>query len=251
MYLKGCSINKISKELNISRSRFSIWLKNEGVIVNRTPSKSSIIQNIFETIDTEEKAYWLGFMYADGYVSKDRNDIELSLCLNDIQHLEKFKDFIGWSGEVKIDTNRCRVAFRDTKIKEGLIDKGCVPQKSLILTFPSESQVPDNLIPHFMRGYFDGDGCICNTDKTFEVSVIGTDTFLEKMIDKLNLRKKKIYVLGKNKNNYRYCLQSKNDAEQYLDILYKDCNIYLDRKYEKYKNFKYCRLNSTAVEELR
>lgn len=251
MYLQGSSIIKIAKELKISRSRFSAWLKNEGVEVNKTPSKLKIIQDRFENIDTEEKAYWLGFLYADGYVSKDRNEIELSLCLRDIQHLEKFKYFMNWSGEIKTDTHRCRITFKDRKIKETLIDKGCVPQKSLILVFPSEEQVPSKLIPHFMRGYFDGDGCICNTDKTFEVNLIGTDIFLREMINKLNLRKKNIYTLGKNKNNYRYSLQSKQDAEEFLDILYKDCNIYLERKCEKYKNFKHCRLNSTTVEELR
>ena len=41
-----------------------------------------------------------------------------------------------------------------------LIKQGCVPNKSLILTFPNKHQVPKNLINHFIRGYFDGDGSI-------------------------------------------------------------------------------------------
>ena len=68
MYLNGVSTIKISKTLNISRGRFSTWLKNEGVNVSVCPQRKKINENVFKIINTEEKAYWLGFLYADGYV---------------------------------------------------------------------------------------------------------------------------------------------------------------------------------------
>lgn len=57
-------------------------------------SKKNIIKN-FEKIDNEEKAYWLGFLYADGNVSLKEDKIELSLAEKDLNHIKKFKNFIG------------------------------------------------------------------------------------------------------------------------------------------------------------
>ena len=114
MYLNGISTTKISKELKISRSRFSDYLKQQGIKVDRLPHKKKINENIFEIIDTEEKAYWLGFLYADGCIaSGERSDIELSLQLLDKEHLQKFKDFIGFEGKLIIDSymqtmNKCK-----------------------------------------------------------------------------------------------------------------------------------------------
>ena len=61
-----------------------------------------------------------------------------------------------------------------------LIKQGCVPNKSLILTFPNKYQVPKNLINHFIRGYFDGDGSIYEYSKTHagSISFIGTESVL-------------------------------------------------------------------------
>ena len=68
MYLKGKSTVSICKELHISRSRFSNFLKEEGVYVNPIPQKKKINERIFQNIENEEKAYWLGFIYADGNI---------------------------------------------------------------------------------------------------------------------------------------------------------------------------------------
>lgn len=53
-----------------------------------------------------------------------------------------------------------RLACYSKKSYTDLINKGCGINKSLILKFPDETQVPQNLISHFIRGYFDGDGCV-------------------------------------------------------------------------------------------
>ena len=53
------------------------------------------VLRIFETIDTEEKAYWLGFMYADGYIGASRYSVGINLSLKDIDHLKKFCKYMG------------------------------------------------------------------------------------------------------------------------------------------------------------
>ena len=49
---------------------------------------------MFDTIDSEEKAYWLGFIYADGWISDANNCFTLTLQQRDVEHLLKFNEFI-------------------------------------------------------------------------------------------------------------------------------------------------------------
>lgn len=235
MFLQGKTIEYISKELKISDSRFSKYLRECGIETNKY-HKPKIDENVFNIIDTEEKAYWLGFWYADGYVSSTRNTVGIDLKPSDFKHLEKLKKFLKWSGNIKLEETRCRLNFRSNKIKNDLIKHGCVPKKSLILQFPNH--IKKEMLSYFIRGYFDGDGCLCYTEKTLEVSMIGTYEFLEVVCDILNIDKKRIYDLNKNKRTSRLVLSSKKDIENFLNYIYKDANIYLDRKYEKYKNLK-------------
>ena len=139
------------------------------------------VLRIFETIDTEEKAYWLGFLYADGSVSSKEHKIELGLAEQDLKQIEKFRDFIGIMNKIsyRSTTKSYRYSFRSESCKEDLIKQGCVPKKSLILNFPTENQVPKNLIRHFIRGYFDGDGWFTNTDSCFQIGIIGTEDFIK------------------------------------------------------------------------
>ena len=142
-------------------------------------SATNNIRN-FEIIDTEEKAYWLGFLYADGSVSSTDNRIELGLAEKDLNHIEKFKEFIGIPNKISYrpQTKSYRYSFKSIPCKEDLIKHGCVPKKSLILKFPTEEQVPEHLIRHFIRGYFDGDGWFSNTSSCFQVGIIGTEDFI-------------------------------------------------------------------------
>lgn len=206
---------------------------------------------MFKKIDCEEKAYWLGFLYADGYVSSNRNTIELCLAEKDYGHLVKFKKFIGKENginkkQVKQYT-AYRYGFRDSIIKKDLFYLGCIPNKSLILKFPNYEQVPKNLMHHFMRGYFDGDGYFTNTEKTLSLGFIGTEDFLNGAIEEFDLKRNKLYEIHKGGNNLRYIMGGKKDIENFLNLMYKDATIYLDRKYDNYLFF--ARGNRNITEE--
>ena len=113
---------------------------------------------------------------------------------------------------------------------------GCTPQKSLTLKFPTYEKVPKELIRHFIRGYFDGDGSLCVTEKTRSIDVLGTYDFLYQLCLESGIDTNKIYV-SKSKSNkvFRIVLGSKSDLYNFSKYMYDDCNIYLDRKYEKFK----------------
>lgn len=110
---------------------------------------------------------------------------------------------------------------------------GCVNNKSLILSFPSPEQVPDELIKHFLRGYVDGDGCLCCTQKTRSFTITSTEAFFKGMLLRTGWDEKdcNYYPSGKA-ITWR---SHRGVMPQYLHFLYDDCNIYLNRKYEKYK----------------
>ena len=199
----------------------------------------------FENIDTEEKAYWLGFLYADGYISSNEDKIELCLAEKDFHHLEKFKDFIGLPNKIcyRAANKAYRYSFRSASCKQNLIKQGCIPKKSLILQFPTEEQVPNYLLRHFLRGYFDGDGWFTNTESCFEAGFISSsafiESFLEKIEDFIDVKiDSKIKDVHRENGAKRYSFYSKPDVTAFLDFLYLDSNIYLDRKYEHYLDFK-------------
>lgn len=228
LHISGKGVTEIGRILNIDRAAVSRNLKKRGFDTSRNP----LIKNIFHTIDTEEKAYWLGFLYADGYVSK-YNQIEVSLSLEDEEHLVKLKQFVNTNTNIIKDDHRCRLLFCSKEMANDLASLGCVNNKSLILTFPTEHQVPQNLVRHFLRGYVDGDGCLCCTSKTKQFSITSTQEFFEGMLKRTGWDEDKCnyYPSGQ-----AITWRSHNDVmPQYLKYLYDDCTIYLNRKYEKYK----------------
>lgn len=228
LHNSGKGVTEIGKLLNLDRAAVSRNLKKLGF----DTSRNTLIKDIFHIIDTEEKAYWLGFLYADGYVSK-YNQVEVSLTLEDEDHLIKLKNFINTNTEIIKDDHRCRLLFCSKELAKDLANLGCVNNKSLILTFPTEEQVPQELLRHFLRGYVDGDGCLCCTEKTQQFSITSTKEFFNGMLARTGWDKSKCNYYPSGKAVTWRC--HKDVMPQYLKYLYDDCNIYLNRKYEKYK----------------
>jgi DNA-binding transcriptional regulator WhiA len=203
-------------------------------------SAKNVLTN-FNKIDTEEKAYWLGFLYADGSVGSKEDKIELGLAKKDLKHIEKFRDFMNITNKISYRerTKSYRMSFRSAQCKQDLIDKGCVPKKSLILDFPNEKQVPKHLIRHFIRGYFDGDGWFTNTESCFQIGIIGTENFIKgflKSIENIN-KENKIFDVHRENGAKRYVFGAYEDVLNFLNWIYKDSSIYLERKYASYLDF--------------
>lgn len=231
------SLTKLAKELGIDRGCLSNNFKKDGISIINKQNQTKFNDTVFETIDTEEKAYWLGFLYADGYVGTTDNTIELSLKSSDIGHLKKFASFLEFDKSKSIfqDNVRCRLSFRNKKVKENLCKLGCIPQKSLVLTFPNQEQVPSKFITPFVRGYIDGDGSIMiNTKRTGgRISILGTKNMLQGIVKYMGWKPNSIRQ--KDEENVAVIeWGATQDVKQYLKQLYQDATIYLDRKYNKY-----------------
>lgn len=213
--------------------------------------KYTFDKNYFEKIDTEDKSYWLGFFYADGVLYTDgykSHHISLKLSSKDVNHILKFKKHINSNHPIKTtksysvfpsghsgtyESSMLRIS--SVKMFNDLFSVGCIPNKSLKLEFPSEKIINKNLINHFIRGYFDGDGSISitkiNNQKQF--TILGTLDFLSEiqkiLINKCKLTKTKIHSKG---NVYCLSYAGNKNISKIKNFLYKDSITWLDRKYK-------------------
>ena len=183
--LGNISLNEVCIKHKTDKFTFANYLRSKGISCRR---KVFFDDTLFEDIDNEEKAYWLGFLFADGNITYDldktKYKIELGLATIDYNHLEKYKTFLKYNKDIKFrsSTNSCRIIVGSKKACEDLIKLGCTPKKSLILKFPKN--IREDLLSHFIRGYFDGDGSISickNTNRLKTICILGTLNFLKRI----------------------------------------------------------------------
>lgn len=247
-YYKECnSLRKTAKQFNISRARLTLLFNENKLIINQsTKNRHTLNDSFFDKIDSQSKAYWLGFIYADGYVSNN-NTLRIELKLEDISHLNKFIKSLNSTYQVKFrkDKPTCYVSINNIKLCSALRQYGLHQNKSLTTIFPEEL-INNKFIIDFIRGYFDGDGSLYYIGKTSAgTGIVGTKEFLETIkssIDKLcKLNNHKIRPVTKNRPNHNvYRLETTNlsDTLRLIILLYNNSKIHLDRKYLKYISIK-------------
>lgn len=258
-YYKTDNLKTIAEKYQISERTLKKILKQTDFKFkssSESKRKYTIDENFFENIDSEKKAYFLGLMYADGTNSEKRNSIEITLLSEDQSILEKFKDSISFSGPIKDKISSWnykgerktkiykRLSITNEKISKDLSNQGCFSKKSLTLSFPNQKQVPNFLIRHFIRGYFDGDGWLvfCGGEKNapnVRAGIISTLNFCEALS---NLLKKEIGISGElfhriehDKNTYMLRFNGNKNCLKFLSWIYQDSTISLERKHEKLK----------------
>lgn len=239
----GYSLKSIMCEYYIKNPKtiYDIIKRNgrDKLIANK---KYNVNENFFENIDTEEKAYWLGFLYADGYVRMkyDRSgELKLKLGIKDKGHVElfsksiesnhKIKDFISdvIVDKIKHSSMCSSLSIYNTKIVKDLYIHGCTNKKTFTIRFPN---LDKELERHFIRGYFDGDGCIHlyrNSKNSIAASCTISSNY-DFIFDLLGIiGYGNIYKQG---NIYNLRIGKKNDIIKLYDYLYCDSTFYLGRK---------------------
>lgn len=245
------SLTKLGKKHNIRRQLIAKWLIEEGYEIINYQNRLRCDETVFDKIDTEEKAYWLGFLFADGNISSCGHRLEINLGAKDYDHLEKFRHFLKYEHPARLCKQSkkalseyvSRLSLRNKRIWTSLYNLGCVPNKSLIAKFP---YITPELLPHLIRGYCDGDGSLgvyIAKDGTHSCQICFTSGSIELLqyIDRyINLKSHYRKRLGES-GNYTYWLSYRSlQARRVARLLYENATIYLDRKYSIYKEF--CRL---------
>ena len=243
------SITECAKKFNIHRSTLSKYLKEYDLYKDKR--KYKVDENFFEKIDTEEKAYWLGFLTADGCIKKNRYQISLGLSIKDINHLEKYKKSLKSEKNIKIEENysfnnksvMCYLRIDNKKMYTDLLNLGFSSKKTMN---EQPVELSEDLINHYIRGIFDGDGWISIYGRHAEVGFGMGLKILQYIREKSEQYAKiKRYKINPYKTIFRYKFQSKREILKFLNWIYKDATIYLDRKYEKYLQFCRFELNTT------
>lgn len=270
MYLEGNSLNDIARvaqdtkglmalrnrliELGVSTAKD---MKRYSHKISVACKRYSLDEHVFDVIDTEDKAYWLGWLFSDGYNHVSKRQVSLRIHEKDNDILYKLQKFFHTDAPICTYTritkdNSIQRRYSELRIcspylSERLAELGCTQAKTFTLRFPN---IPEYLYQHFIRGYFDGDGCfsvIKRNDRkspssyTYQFNIVGMTDFLLKVqeiivhntgVKSLPLKTRS----GKRAVTMRY--SGRLVCKKILDYLYKDASVYLNRKYEKY--CKYC-----------
>lgn len=249
-YHDNCKLRDIAANVGCSRAQIDRILSEEICRTRPHSYKHKIDHNYFDTINTEKKAYILGFLCADGSVSK-KSDSQLRIALQngDRDIVEVIKNNLKSTSPINEYVYRgkkyCRVYFYSKRICDNLKKCGCDVDKTIHLTWDN-IKLPKRLMQHFVRGYFDGDGCISfwlhkgkylkghwNITST-KAFAMGLRKFIFDTFGYL------CYVSQRHEdspNTKTIELSGNRQISNIMDWMYKDATIYLQRKKRKYNDY--------------
>lgn len=198
---------------------------------------------------SENSAYLLGFIYADGNIELDKYNrptrLGFGLSSKDEVLLEWIKDELKYQGNITRQIQKLKVTQKEypisrlrissRKLCQGLYDLGAVNQKTFKITWPK--CLPSHLERHFIRGYFDGDGSLTVRNDSTQNPVaclLGTKELLKEIQNKFSdFYDKKIGSLYKRNNIYVLYIHGKPSCKSFCKWLYLDSGIALERKRQK------------------
>lgn len=253
----------LSKPMTLAQlaSHYNLSSPTVGKILGDIPRYSKarlnnpdLDERFFETIDNEEKAYFLGLLISDGNVFKEENSsanrqasISITLDLKDEYMLLKFKDAVHTNTSIGHDGRGCgQIAVRSDLMAEDLAKYGVVPRKTLHTYLP---HIDEQYYPHLIRGIFDGDGSIqakLNPNDLqgrylHALSFCGTHQLMADIADHcaiIGLSHIPTVYDYKDKNLSDLKIQNKNDIFTFGEWMYHDATIFLTRKHDIYLAFK-------------
>lgn len=249
---KRITTTEISKKFNISPNFIKIILMHNDIdfcFYRSHKPINNIKRDFFTNIETEKQAYWLGFILADGYID-NRGSLGIELEEKDYNHLIKFKKDLEIKNDIHVynknstfgkQTN-CRVCVANYYVLYDLWYRW-----NIDLNKSNTGKIPnlknENLYRHLIRGYFDGNGSFTIKENKStheivckEIGICGTKeilSFIENISGfKWNWSKRR----DNDTNNFQIAIGRRWDCYNFLEWLYKNSNICLDRKYENFKN---------------
>lgn len=247
MYLNKEKITKIAKIYNVSDTTIVRILDKFKIRENRR-RKYFFNESFFKDIDNEHKAYWLGFIFGDGGITGLGNCLRLGLKNEDIPHLQKFIQNFDLNIIIKqTKKNLYYVDINSITLIKDLSKYGIVPNKTYLSKKLKLDLIPIDLQKHFLRGLLDADGWItakkrknkntqfsfgyCSYHKGILEDIKNWFNQNHSFQSKINLRK------NKKGQCYQWIVGGNQNFIKIFDLIYKDSNIYLDRKFLKIQRF--------------
>lgn len=218
----------------------------------------NVDHDYFEKINTQEKAYWLGFLWADGTISKTaprcsgKNRITLSQKADNVEHLKLFAHTIKAPANIQYYVGTyngqpsARLSINSRKF--------CIHLERLDFDIKSRRihvpKMPKSLYRHFIRGYFDGDGCLSvyvqKSQKTpvnrQEFSLTGNEILMldiKQILNEQTSVSKKVCIKRYKHTDKAVSLRygGKADIATLEYYLYNNATVYLKEKHNKFIEF--------------
>ena len=268
MYLSGSSLSDIARVAQDTKGLMALRSRLQSLGVNTNPPRTkykykiseacrtyTLNEHFFDNINTEEKAYWLGFLCADGYNHESKTCVAVRVAEEDINHLQKLKEALNYTGPIytysrvtrvsNLHRNYVELNICSPILSEALSSHGCIQNKTYQLEFPN---IDTSLYRHFIRGYFDGDGCISITQRKdrpigsmqYQFNIVGKESVILQMQNIICANTEvKQTIIRNRKGCFAKTISwtGKNVCYKILKYLYQNSTIYLERKYNKYLQF--------------
>lgn len=231
---KNISCAKIAEQYNVTESTIARVLKNHN-IARRKHYAHTFNEYYFDKIDTPNKAYLLGFLYADGCIQKN-NVVSIIVHQKDIEILQMFKKELNASNEISEVKSKphVRIFFCSKHMCDTLINIGCRHNKTYSLSFPN---IDDVYKYDFIRGFMDGDGSISlisRRDKKYiSLSFTGTLEMMQELKRIFNMDSKIRFYRGA----YSIHIGKTEDVLRILNNIYNNAELYMTRKFKKYQEY--------------
>lgn len=208
-------------------------------------------ESFFDIIDSEEKAYFLGFLFADGCNVLHRNRISIGLNEKDYTLLKRLNDLLFKENCIKINKQLsshkigerlCKSSGRSITlhinskhISSVLNEIGMIPRKSSVVSFPT--CIPDKLLRHFVRGYFDGDGSLIKykSKRGFSIKIASSKSFCAQLKQIVIQHVGVNGILCDESNAYScFVISGMYNSKMFCDWIYSGATIKLERKFCRY-----------------
>lgn len=207
------------------------------------PRHYFVNQNFFKE-PSKEMAYVLGWLFSDGNITSNKSTFRLKLAIKDIKILEKIRRVLKTNSPIKIVSQivpskkytgkYALLRVNNTLMCQDLIKLGCVPYKTHKFNIPP---IPKKLLPHFVRGYFDGDGSISfNKPNTIKIRIVSANRKFIRNLALIFKRKLNISLNYKRVKNIWQCEYYGDNARKICNWMYAGCGgLYLERKRKRFK----------------
>jgi len=249
--VKAGGLSAVAEMLNLNLESLKRWYYNRGLSIRGYKLTD---ENYFAEINTPDKAYFLGFIYADGYLHEKKKFFRIKINVCDIKILEHLADLLFGPNKVipnwkEAGRDVCAISISNPTLVSDLIKWGVHQRKSLTIKFPED--LPKDMIRHFIRGFFDGDGSVSKVKSGRFGNIIcvsfscGSEDFIMRLRDILIIAGFHPQKVSKARNCYSLAMGRKIEMLEFRDYLYSqvDSKLYLDRKYQKFQDIDNCKNN--------
>lgn len=249
-YAEGMSQAAIGELLGVSGNAIKGLLQRRGIqarTISEAKRRLPCNHHYFDEPLDETHAYWIGFLLADGFISEGQPGrsprVSVRLCADDRGHLEKLAKALG-SGHAILTVEEAngaqsvQLSIASPELAGSLQSYNVLPRKSADHLF--SDRIPSDLLPHYFRGYFDGNGSIARHKRSqWAINNTASESFLEHFLQWIDDR------IGGNRARithswgiHRVAWSGTHRCREILDLMYADATVFLDRKMSQYQELR-------------